>query len=772
MCFATLLQRLSSGFPFPFKSSQRLLEFVLTAWLASEATRVVFLCLALASWFLACRAWAVAPGVLVTPPSVDFGSVPLGFGAAEPKTLHIQNLGGAKLRFYGKGIGFGEAANETDFQRIFLSRTEGPFSIADYGWRFGSEGNRYLPQGEYQTLVLAFDPRDTGCWDSRLFILTNDPEEPRVEIRVTGSAFIPGRPTPRPALEPGLTFPVFQNPENGHWYGMDFERRSWHEAAAYAQQVVFEGHRGYPATFTSRDELDWVLANVPFWGRREAWIGASQKGGAAEPLDEWEWVTGERWEFSNWGEYEPNESFPDEDCLMLWTAEGGAWNDHQGSYETVSIVEFGAPVPTPTPTWTRTPAPTSTPTSTFAPTNTPIPPFDPKRCDSGYYVLDSFGGRHRAGHPPVISGNLFFGSPLARDLERATDPQNGDFELTILDGQGAVHFIRNPGTTIPQEFFFPVEEDFPRGRAVDLVMTADSQGFWVLTDFAGIYRAGSAKPRGKSSLVPNCKIMGTLGYDVPYAEGRDPNLPNPGGASIRAVSLGVIDLEGDGKAEGYVILDSQGGHYQLQPDGTEVPPGMYANWPKNHPLHLLDPIAYPWPFFPGLDIARDLEVLKNQQGAVILDGWDGIHPVPFHVEDNPVYFATNRVSNSDPSSVQTIGLPYITTGVDDPTTSGIDEGDPAVYGIDAASIFTDLEFSAACNNGLYTMDRYGGVFALGTARLEDADVSANYEGSPYFFPFLYAEDFELFGWNESDFETGFWHPETCFTCPFSWLPEF
>ncbi|MCA9416058.1 MAG: hypothetical protein KC917_07300, partial [Candidatus Omnitrophica bacterium] len=129
---------------------------------------------------------------------------------------------------------------------------------------------------------------------------------------------------------------------------------------------------------------------------------------------------------------------------------------------------------------------------------------------------------------------------------------------------------------------------------------------------------------------------------------------------------------------------------------------------------------------------------------------------------NPVFFATNRLSVQDPSYVQLFGLPYVTYGVDDPTTPEIDEGDPRVVGIDAASIFTDLEFSAGCGYGLYTMDKYGGVFALGTARKEESEVSFNTPGAPYFFPFLLAEDLEFYAFDESSFETDFSDCESCF----------
>jgi formylglycine-generating enzyme required for sulfatase activity len=137
---------------------------------------------------------------------------------------------------------------------------------------------------------------------------------------------------------------------------------------------------------------------------------------------------------------------------------------------------------------------------------------------------------------------------------------------------------------------------------------------------------------------------------------------------------------------------------------------------------------------------------------VILDGWDGIHPVPVDNEDNPVYFANNRVSNADDTPLQTVGLPYVTKGFDDPDTDDVDESNSSLIGYDVASIFTDIEFSAGCKDGMFTLDKFGGVFALGSTRPNPTEPVPGFGNSPYFFPFLYAEDMEVFGGDETEFE--------------------
>jgi hypothetical protein len=379
-------------------------------------------------------------------------------------------------------------------------------------------------------------------------------------------------------------------------------------------------------------------------------------------------------------------------------------------------------------------------------------------CDSGYIVLDSLGGRHRVGRPPLITGPVYFGIDVARDMERVApvgheDNPTGGLDLAVLDGFGAVHFVAEMDASIPTDFYFPETTDFPAGRAVDVVVSADNLGLWVLTDFGGIFRAGTAKETDDPAQLPGSDTRLPLGVDIPYGDMRDSGMPNPGGATLRAVSLLVVDLDRDSRADGYIVMDSQGGRFHLQPDGSEFIEGSFQGFPDNHPFRLLDPTGYVWPFFPGLDIARDAELHASQIGLAILDGWDGIHPVPVKLENNPVYFAANRVSNADPTPKSMVGMPYIVHGFDDPSTS-LDEGDAFTFGVDAASIFQDLEFSN-CGDGLYTMDKFGAVFALGGARVDPMEVSAPFTGSPYFFPFLYAEDMEVFAGNETGPETEF-----------------
>ncbi|MCA9425058.1 MAG: DUF11 domain-containing protein, partial [Candidatus Omnitrophica bacterium] len=251
--------------------------------------------------------------------------------------------------------------------------------------------------------------------------------------------------------------------------------------------------------------------------------------------------------------------------------------------ETPTFTE--TPTDTPTATFTSTSTatftPTNTPTDTFTPTQTPTPTNTRRLCTDGLYLLDILGGRHTLGSPIPISGPLFFGSPIARDMEHARPPgfertPNGGNDLVVLDSQGVAHFVQFP-VVIPQQFFFTPTPDFPMGRAVDLEMSADSQGFYVLTDFGGIYRAGTAKPPLTDPQLPNQELPAMLGFDVPIPpESRPPDLPNPGGATLRAVGFVVIHTGEGNVPDGFIVLDSQGGFHQLAADGGAVPPGTYS----------------------------------------------------------------------------------------------------------------------------------------------------------------------------------------------------
>lgn len=100
---------------------------------------------------------------------------------------------------------------------------------------------------------------------------------------------------------------------------------SWSDAFAQAQALG-----GHLVTITSAEENAFVfgLINQPqFWnGELGPLIGGFQPPGSGEPLADWQWVSGEPFEFSNWAGGQPdNGAGGEEDCIHFWV--GDQWND-------------------------------------------------------------------------------------------------------------------------------------------------------------------------------------------------------------------------------------------------------------------------------------------------------------------------------------------------------------------------------------------------------------------------------------------------------------
>lgn len=128
---------------------------------------------------------------------------------------------------------------------------------------------------------------------------------------------------------------------NGHFYDVVVgdNRVSWEDSRAWA-----EAAGGYLATATSAGENQFIFdlsLNTPgAWldapGRRFGpWLGGFQTPRTPDPAANWNWVTGEPWDYTNWEDGEPNDFWGtphnDETLLMYfsWNALGigPRWND-------------------------------------------------------------------------------------------------------------------------------------------------------------------------------------------------------------------------------------------------------------------------------------------------------------------------------------------------------------------------------------------------------------------------------------------------------------
>jgi hypothetical protein len=120
------------------------------------------------------------------------------------------------------------------------------------------------------------------------------------------------------------------NPENGHYYRtLSPLSASWVYAKLFAFQQVKDGQRGHLVTITSASEQAFVVNNVPTGSG--IWTGGFQPAGSPEPAGNWQWITGEPFEYTNWPSgYEPN-NYGDEFVLEIAPGET-YWNDtHLGS---------------------------------------------------------------------------------------------------------------------------------------------------------------------------------------------------------------------------------------------------------------------------------------------------------------------------------------------------------------------------------------------------------------------------------------------------------
>ena len=100
---------------------------------------------------------------------------------------------------------------------------------------------------------------------------------------------------------------------------------SWDSA-----KVKAEAAGGHLATVTSVEEQSFLQQNVLNSFKGELWLGGFQLEdlGLAEAKENWQWVTGEPWDYTNWHSGEPNNhGGRDENYLGMWSSMNWNWND-------------------------------------------------------------------------------------------------------------------------------------------------------------------------------------------------------------------------------------------------------------------------------------------------------------------------------------------------------------------------------------------------------------------------------------------------------------
>ena len=124
--------------------------------------------------------------------------------------------------------------------------------------------------------------------------------------------------------------------ENGHFYeAVDPFAITWQGA-----KDLTESRGGYLATITSDAENQFVFSaadDQDFWRagvfqNYGPWIGGFQDKGAGEPAGNWQWVTGEPFDYTAWRDGEPNDQGIVHENALELVGDPGArqplWNDN------------------------------------------------------------------------------------------------------------------------------------------------------------------------------------------------------------------------------------------------------------------------------------------------------------------------------------------------------------------------------------------------------------------------------------------------------------
>jgi len=102
---------------------------------------------------------------------------------------------------------------------------------------------------------------------------------------------------------------------NGSAYQVFDIGMTWYEAKAYCENMG-----GYLVTITSQEEQEHIFQLISSESKEAYWLGAKRSD---NDWDEWEWISGEMFAYTNWADWEPNGS----GAYMQMFAESGRWDD-------------------------------------------------------------------------------------------------------------------------------------------------------------------------------------------------------------------------------------------------------------------------------------------------------------------------------------------------------------------------------------------------------------------------------------------------------------
>lgn len=187
--------------------------------------------------------------------------------------------------------------------RLLIQRKDTDATLADWSGNMDSlarngEEHPAFPKQPVTSVFTMQAPYVIKTWTLRVF---------DGEVKVL-------RGTPSAPSGDGLTF-------GGHRYRMLPDILTWTAAKAKAESMG-----GHLATITTKEENDWIelnfIAGLP--QGMGIWIGGTQDGVPGQ----WRWITGEPFDFTNWGPNEPQRR-PEEIGLSFALSDQGAmgWFD-------------------------------------------------------------------------------------------------------------------------------------------------------------------------------------------------------------------------------------------------------------------------------------------------------------------------------------------------------------------------------------------------------------------------------------------------------------
>ena len=129
----------------------------------------------------------------------------------------------------------------------------------------------------------------------------------------------------------------FLGERNGHYYYVSEQLMSWHDGLNFADTVDVGEDILHMATISSQEENNFVSDALNFYEINSAvWLGLTDEFEEGN----WQWVTGEPLDFTNWVEGEPNNYEGLEHYAAMWPWQAGEWNDYAHDFLNHVLIEY------------------------------------------------------------------------------------------------------------------------------------------------------------------------------------------------------------------------------------------------------------------------------------------------------------------------------------------------------------------------------------------------------------------------------------------------